>query len=82
MNIADFLPAGSLDHRGHLVNLEFSGYKETYKCTRIQFIRLQLDEDFQEDAETRRNLRVLCKRAAVITGLQSETGVGGSAGWV
>lgn len=31
-----------------MVSLEFGGFKETYKCTRIQFIQLQLDEDFRK----------------------------------
>lgn len=62
------------------MSLEFGGSKETYKCTRIQFIQLQFDEDFQEDAETRSNHGVLLKRAAVLTGLLSEMGAGDSVG--
>ena len=62
------------------MSLEFGGYKGTCECARIQFIQVQLDEDFQEDAEVRRNNRVLFKRAAVLTGLRSETGAGDSAG--
>lgn len=62
------------------MSLEFGGYKETYKCARIQFIQLQLDEDFQEDAEMRHNHWVLFKRAAVLTGLRSEMGAGDSVG--
>ena len=60
----------------------FGGCKQTYKRARTQSIQLQLEEDFQEDAETRRSPRVVFKPAAVITGLRSEARVGGSAGWV
>lgn len=62
------------------MSLEFGGFKETYQCTRIQFIQLRIDEDFQEAAETRSNLGVLLKRAAVLTGLLAEMGAGDSVG--
>lgn len=64
--------SGSLNQRGHFVSLKFDGYQETQKCMRIKFIQLQLDEDFQEDAEMRSNHQALLKRAVIITGLCSE----------
>lgn len=58
------------------MSLEFGAHQETHKCTRIKFIWLQFDEDFQEDAEMRSNHWVLLKQAALITWLLSETGLG------